>query len=279
MTGLALEGGAKCSAFTAGVLDYFWENGVRFDAACGVSAGAGCLANFKSGQAGRSLGIMTPERGDRYIGLRSVVAHRALINLDAMVTGFGDIRDFDFDAYLADGTRADFVAVCCETGEAEYLADGGDPDRLVLAVKASCSVPVLCRPVEVDGKHYLDGSVADSVPYAHLLETGCDRVVAVLTRPWGAHPTNYARIRPLLAQLYERRYPALFRRLMGRAEDYRASLARLAELEAEGAVTVIRPAEPAPPKFTNDNALVRSFYAHGRSRAAEAMKRTGGIGR
>ena len=55
--------------------------------------------------------------------------------------------------------------------------------------------------------------------------------------------------------------------------------ARLAELEAEGAVTVIRPAEPAPPKFTNDNALVRSFYAHGRSRAAEAMERIGGIGR
>ena len=38
--GLILEGGAMRGLFTAGVLDVLMENGVTFDGAVGVSAGA-----------------------------------------------------------------------------------------------------------------------------------------------------------------------------------------------------------------------------------------------
>ena len=40
MTGLVLEGGAMRGIFTAGVLDVFMENGIKFDNVIGVSAGA-----------------------------------------------------------------------------------------------------------------------------------------------------------------------------------------------------------------------------------------------
>ena len=39
-TGLVLEGGAMRGMFTAGVMDVLMENGIRFDGAIGVSAGA-----------------------------------------------------------------------------------------------------------------------------------------------------------------------------------------------------------------------------------------------
>ena len=47
-TGLVMEGGALRGIFTAGVIDVFMENGIEFDGAVGVSAGAAFGCNFKS---------------------------------------------------------------------------------------------------------------------------------------------------------------------------------------------------------------------------------------
>ena len=52
-TGLILEGGAMRGMFSAGVMDVLMENGIEFDGAIGVSAGAAFGVNYKSGQIGR----------------------------------------------------------------------------------------------------------------------------------------------------------------------------------------------------------------------------------
>ena len=46
--GLVMEGGAMRGMFTAGVCDVLLENGINFDGAIGVSAGATFGCNFKS---------------------------------------------------------------------------------------------------------------------------------------------------------------------------------------------------------------------------------------
>ena len=53
--GLVLEGGALRGLFTAGILDVLMENGIQFDGAAGVSAGATFGINFKSKQIGRTV--------------------------------------------------------------------------------------------------------------------------------------------------------------------------------------------------------------------------------
>lgn len=53
--GLILEGGAMRGLFTAGVMDVLMENGIEFDGAVGVSAGAAFGVNYKSKQIGRVL--------------------------------------------------------------------------------------------------------------------------------------------------------------------------------------------------------------------------------
>jgi predicted patatin/cPLA2 family phospholipase len=45
--GLILEGGAMRGMFTAGVMDVIMENGIKFDGAVGVSAGAVFGCNYK----------------------------------------------------------------------------------------------------------------------------------------------------------------------------------------------------------------------------------------
>ena len=54
-TGIVLEGGAMRGMFTAGVLDVMMENGIEFDGAAGVSAGAVFGCNLKSKQPGRAI--------------------------------------------------------------------------------------------------------------------------------------------------------------------------------------------------------------------------------
>ena len=52
-TALIMEGGAMRGMFTCGVMDVLMENGITFDGAAGISAGACFGCNFKSGQIGR----------------------------------------------------------------------------------------------------------------------------------------------------------------------------------------------------------------------------------
>ena len=54
-TGLVLEGGGMRGLFTAGVIDVLMENGIQFDGAVGVSAGAAFGCNYKTRQIGRAI--------------------------------------------------------------------------------------------------------------------------------------------------------------------------------------------------------------------------------
>ena len=68
-TALILEGGAMRGMFTCGVTDVFLENGIEFDGAAGISAGAVFGCNFKSRQAGRAI-----RYNKRYAGTRGIAA-------------------------------------------------------------------------------------------------------------------------------------------------------------------------------------------------------------
>lgn len=51
--GLILEGGGMRGVYTAGVLDYFLDEGLFFNRCYGVSAGAGQACSYLSRQRGR----------------------------------------------------------------------------------------------------------------------------------------------------------------------------------------------------------------------------------
>ena len=53
-TALIMEGGAMRGMFTCGVIDVLMQNGITFDGAAGISAGAVFGCNFKSGQIGHA---------------------------------------------------------------------------------------------------------------------------------------------------------------------------------------------------------------------------------
>ena len=259
-TGIVLEGGALRGIFTSGVIDCFLLENISFDYAIGVSAGAGNITGFKSGQVGRTANVIAASKDNSYLGIAELIHSRKYLNLDKMFDVYGK-HPLDFDAYFSDKTEAEFTVCCCETGEAEYLREDSDPERLIDICKASCSLPMLCAPVEIDGKHYLDGGIGYSIPCDRAMEMGCDKLVVVLTKAEGVSPGDYSKYGRIIRHMYPQ-YPKFWQACEERIERYEKSVEYMKTLEREGKAVVIRPISSIS-KFERDNAVLRSFYKHG----------------
>ena len=272
-TGIVLEGGAFRGLFTAGALDCLMDNQIVFDYVVGVSAGAGNAVNYLAGQKGRTKWTITANGENAYYGVKQMRKSRKMLDLDRMVMEFSHKQyPFDFEKFLASPSEVELVVTNCETGKAEYIAKSDDEKRMLTAVKASCSVPVLCNPVELDGYHYMDGSLADSIPVKRAFEVGCDRVVCILTRKPEEAPTNYGKIRVLM-RTYKKKYPVFYDTLMRRREMYAKQLDRIDRYEKEGKLLVLRPELDSISKFEQDKEKQEAFYQNGYGQMEENLQK------
>jgi len=240
--GLVLEGGAMRGMYTAGVLDSFMDHGVDADGIVGVSAGACFGCNLFSKQRGRALRYNQRFAGDpRNVSIRSLITTGDIVNREFAYYVVPTKYDvFDEAAFEAHGGEYWVVVTNVETGEAEYMQMHhllGDIEMM----RASASMPFCSRFVPIDGKNYLDGGIADSIPVMRALEMGYDKVIVVLTQPlsYRKKPMNKAMIRA-----FYRKYPNLCRTLEERHDRYNAQVQEVIRLEKEGKVFVIRPDEP-----------------------------------
>lgn len=71
--------------------------------------------------------------------------------------------------------RFSCVAACIETAAAVWFTEG----PLLQALLASSAVPGLFPPVAIDGRHYVDGGLVDSIPVRRAVHAGA-RTVFVL---------------------------------------------------------------------------------------------------
>ncbi|MBE6772189.1 MAG: patatin family protein [Ruminococcaceae bacterium] len=240
-TGLILEGGAMRGLFSAGVIDIFMENGIEFDAAIGVSAGAAFGCNYKSRQIGRVIRYNKRFAKDwRFCSLRSLIKTGNLFGAEFCYHTIPDEIDiFDTETYLAN--PMDFYVVCTdvETGKAVYInSDEAGEDSLEY-FRASASMPLVSTPVEIKGKKYLDGGIADSVPIQYFESIGYNKNVIILTQPLGfvKKPSSAAK----LMKYALKQYPMIAKTMENRHNEYNETLAYIAEKEKSGEVLVIRP--------------------------------------
>ncbi len=263
--GLVLEGGASRGIFTAGVLDYLLEQDISFPYVIGVSAGSGNASGFVSKQIGKFKELLSKET-DPYFGLGQMRYSKKLLDTDSMINSYFYKRTpFDFDTFYASEAECEFVVTCCETGKPEYHDAKAVEEGLPTLTKASCSIPFLCEPVKLGDQHYLDGSLADSVPVRHALENRCDKAVVVLTRNWIEEPpTDYARLKPVINIEYKKQYPYLADTLMKRKENYEKDMEQLDKYEQQGSAFIIRPEGMGVKHFEKSSKKIDAYYNHGR---------------
>ena len=175
------------------------EAGVRPDIVVGTSIGAvngAFVAADPEGAAGRladlwrgeSLRVVFSEtvlgRAVRLVQsgthLHAIEPLRALLADKLPIEDFADLK-LPFHC----------VAASIEHATARWFSSG----PLVPAVMASCAVPGLLPPVEIDGFHYFDGGLVHSIPVGRAVALGASTVyvlqvgriesaLPVPTRPW-----------------------------------------------------------------------------------------------
>ena len=271
-TGLILEGGAMRGMFTCGVLDVFMENGIRFDGAAGISAGATFGCNLKSRQIGRALRYnMKFSRDWRYCSLKSLIKTGDLYGAEFCYHTIPDKLDpFDRETFKNDPMDFYIGATDVETGEVRFhkCTDGGPKD--IEWMRASASMPVVSQIVTVDGHKMLDGGIVCSVPYEYMEQQGYNRNVIVLTRQKG-YRKKKSSIVPLV-KLVLRKYPAMWKAMAVRHIVYNDQMDDIERREAAGEVLVIRPPEdPGIGRTEKDPAELERVYLMGRSEAMRML--------
>ncbi len=239
--GLVLEGGAMRGMFTAGVLDVFLDNNISVDCVVGVSAGALFGVNLLSKQKGRAIRYNKRFNGDKnYIGIKPFLKEGNLINTQYAFYEVPRRLDiFDDEAYKNSASHFYAVATDVSTGKADYLEVKSVFEQMDI-LRASGSLPIVSKPVLINGKKYLDGGISDSIPYEWLQNQGCDKIIAILTRD----KSFTAKAMPkAIINICKREYPEVARKLSERHIDYNNSIAKLSQLENEKKIFVIRPSE------------------------------------
>lgn len=270
--GLVLEGGAVRGIYTAGVLDVLMENGIKADMVIGTSAGCihGCC--YVSGQAGRSIRYYRKYRNDRhFMGFYSLLTTGEIVGRKFCYEDI-PLRLDPFDEKAFEASPIDFYITVTNlnTGRAEHiLCDNLRLDDKMDIMRAGASMPLCSHPVEYHGQLYLDGGVADSIPYKAAGDLGCKRRLVVLTQPAGymKQPANM-----LPFQLMYRRYPRFVQTMANRPQVYNAQVCEVEQAAKSGEAFLIRPSKALKVgRMEHDMDRINAQYELGRADAQAAM--------
>ena len=265
MKGLVLEGGAMRGLFTAGIIDVMMEHGVEPDGLIGVSAGAAFGCNYKSRQPGRAIRYNKRFAKDkRYCSWQSWWKTGDLYNADF---GYHVIpTQYDiFDDAAFEANPMAFYAVCTnvETGEAVYKQLENAGQLTYDWIRASASMPLASKVVELEGMKVLDGGVADSIPLEYFERIGYERNVVILTQPNG-YLKEHNRLMPLM-RIALRNYPKMIEAMDKRHLMYNKQLVYVYQAEEAGRALVIRPDEKLPiGHISHDPEEMQRIYDIGR---------------
>lgn len=274
-TGIVDVGGGLRGIYAAGVLDYCMDKGIRFDLGIGVSAGSANLISYAAGQRGRNYRFYTDYSQRReYMGVGDFLKSGSYINMDYMyseLSNAGGEDPLDYPAVRDNPMELYVVAADAETGEAHYFSKDDIAQDNYDILKASSSIPFVCRPYLVQGRLYYDGALGDPVPVDKALELGCDRVVVLLTKPAGI-PRSPSRDEKYAAGI-QRKYPAAAHALRQRASRYNAGVFRAQRLEIEGKALVVSPDDTCGvDTLTRDRTALESLYEKGFNDGAKVVE-------
>jgi NTE family protein len=198
-TAFVLGGGGILGAHEVGMLRALAEAGIRPDLVVGTSVGALNGAFVAADPAGAAARLAQLWQGDALRQAFSETLWGRAVRLARSGTHLHAIEPLRqmLAAMLPADDFADLelpfhcVAASIERASARWFCTG----PIVPAVLASCAVPGLLPPVEVDGEHYFDGGLVDSIPVGRAITLGAgsvyvlhvgriERPLTVPRRPW-----------------------------------------------------------------------------------------------
>lgn len=266
MIGVIDCGGGTRGSYSAGIYDCLLDNNISLEYCIGISAGAANLVSYLAKQRGRNKKFYTDylHRKD-YMSASNILKNGSYLNLDYIYSTLSNSDGEDPVDYVtfSNSDSEYYVATTnARTGEPHYF-----PKRDMLkdnyhALKASCALPLVCKPQEIEGQYYYDGGLAEPIPYRKAFDDGCDQLIVILTRPRDYQRTMQKHLGILTVAL--KKYPETLRVIKERHIKYNNSLKELKKLEKEGQVLIVAPSSIAGMKtLSKDLAPIENLYTMG----------------
>lgn len=167
--GLALSGGGTRGFAHIGVIKAFQEEHIKFDCVAGTSFGS-LIGSLYCADVGTDIMIEGAKRITRKELLSKIWINSDSANIARVA-----------NRLLIDKTFSDLstpfaaVAVDLVSGEEIVLNKG----NVAKAVSASCAVPALFKPVEIDGMQLVDGGLLNNMPADVCRNMGAEVVIGV----------------------------------------------------------------------------------------------------
>ncbi|MDD3570309.1 MAG: patatin family protein, partial [Lachnospiraceae bacterium] len=178
----------------------------------------------------------------RYAGIYSRIKTGDFFGVDMVYNLIPNkLNPYDYDEYERYTGKFFAVVTNCKTGKSEYIQIK-DMRKDILAIRASSSLPVISRMVEVNGKQYLDGGVTDSIPIKKSIEDGNIKNVVILTRDRTYRKPPSGMMRLIKAKY--KKYPMLVRSIEIRHIRYNHAIELVEQERKAGRAYVIQPEKP-----------------------------------
>lgn len=267
--GLILEGGGMKGIYTAGVLDYFLDEGIEFSSVYGVSAGACHMCSYLSKQRGRAFDVWVDYLDTRrYCSLESLLTTGDLFNVDICYSLIPEyLSPYDYKAFQKYEGKAYSVATNIVTGRPAYFRIR-DMRADIVKIRASASLPMVSRNVMIGGIPYLDGGISDPIPLQQSVMDGNRKNVVIMTKETG-FVRQPARHLGLLKARYLK-YPKVYERMAERHIAYNGQLAFTESQRQAGKAFVIRPRTAGGVgRIEKDREKLKALYRQGYEDAAE----------
>lgn len=272
--GLVLEGGASRAYFSIGVMDFLLENNIIADYVIGSSAGIANGTSYVSKQAGRNMVIGEKYVCDkRYMGFRHLInpKNKSFYNIKFVFDEIPNIYvPFDYEAFKNAKCETVATVTNIETGMVEYISDTLGEDKTWKPIIASCSLPIMFKPVKLGNSLYMDGGITDPIPVEHAIKVGCDKNIVIITRE-----RTYKKVKESgvnFASFLYRKYPKFVHRLKTRVDSYNIAHKHLLELEEQGKVFVFAPQNTEGwGRTDSDPKKLRYMYDAGYNMAKERL--------
>ena len=182
---LAVSGGGMRGAYAGGMVHALQETGLGdwFDAVYGSSAGAYVGAGLLLGSGRGSAHIFFEDMACRAFIDPRRFPRRPLVSLDHLLDDvLVHSKPLEWDRLRDSPVPLRVVATAADDMQPHVLEPTTSAEWK-LALRATASIPLLAGPpVELHGRHWIDGSVTEPLPVLRALSEGATHVLALFTR-------------------------------------------------------------------------------------------------
>lgn len=173
--GLSLSGGGARGIYHIGALQFIKEAGIELDIISGCSAGALVGVLFSGGVSPETL-LDLSIKTKWFNFLRPALPNKGLMDLNYLEQIL--TQNLNKNTFESLKIPVKVIATNLIAGKLKIFEEGS----VIKPVLASCSVPLLFKPVEIENELYLDGGILMNFP-ASIIRDQCDILIGVSLMP------------------------------------------------------------------------------------------------